>query len=134
MPAAYRLDLQQGIVLSKAVGRLTSADLLAHHERLRVDPAFRPTYRQLWDLTAVTDVAVPTETVWALARDPIFEPGVRRAIVAPANSAVIYGLARMFATLRELQGERIMVFRTLPAAWTWLDGIEEPSAASSAPS
>jgi hypothetical protein len=130
MPADYRVDSSRAIVLSEGTGTLTSADLLAHHERLRVDPAFHPTYRQLWDLTGVTELAVPTETLWALARDPIFEPGVRRAIVVPPGSAVMYGLARMFATMRELHGEQIAVLQSLPAARAWLDESAAPPPAS----
>jgi len=64
-------------------------------------------------------VAVTGAGIRQLATVSVFQPGTPRALVV--TSPVMYGLARMFQTLRGLQGELIAVFRELEAACAWLE-------------
>ena len=119
MPATYHIDVARKVVFSQGVGRLTDVDILDHQRQLAQDPAFDPTYRQLWDCSAVTEGTVTAAGIRVLAERSVFLPGTRRAIVSPRTAG--YGLARMFQTLRNLQGEQTAVFRDLAAARAWLE-------------
>ena len=119
MPASYTIDAARQLVISRGVGELTEADLLAHQRQLQHDPAFVPTFRQLWDLTGVTGGQITAAGVRTLAAVTVFQPGTRRAIVV--QGLLAYGLARMFQLWRSVQGERIAVFRELAPALAWLE-------------
>ena len=49
----------------------------------------------------------------------VFEPGTRRAFVAPTG--VAYGLARMFSMYSASAGQIMEVFTDLPGAEEWLE-------------
>ncbi|HKD50273.1 MAG TPA: hypothetical protein VKB90_05730 [Candidatus Acidoferrum sp.] len=83
------------------------------------DPDFDPSFGEIADLTEVTQVEVSGDDIREIAQKNIFSPLSRRAIVVPND--VIFGLARMYEILRELQGESgIRVFRTLDEALDWV--------------
>ena len=125
MPASYQIDVARRLVISRGVGYVTEAELLTHQRQLQHDPAFVPTFRQLWDCTAVTGGRVTAAGVRTLAAVTVFQPGTPRAIVVPGLLA--YGLARMFQIWRSLHGERIAVFRELHAAQAWLEEVGVPT-------
>ncbi len=89
-----------------------------HNRRLRADPAFDPDYRQLADMTGITEVMVGTEMINETARDQFFNPGTPRAFVASSDAT--FGLARMFALQAEGLGQTIEVFRDMARARDWL--------------
>ena len=119
MSVSYCIDVAHRSVTSRAMGYLTDTELWQHQCRLRHDPAFDPTFCELWDCSEVTTVAVTGAGIRQLATVSVFQPGTPRALVV--TSPVMYGLARMFQTLRGLQGELIAVFRELEAACAWLE-------------
>ena len=119
MPTCYTIDVAHQWVRSWAMGHLTDTDLWQHQQQLRHDPAFDPTFCELWDCTAVTTVAVTGACIRQLATVSVFQPGTPRALVAPGPT--MYGLARMFQALRGLHGELIAVFREMEAACAWLE-------------
>lgn len=92
--------------------------MLDHNQRLRIDPLFDPNYRQLADMTGVTQVLVSAKTIAETAHDSFFSPGVRRAFVATGDGP--FGMARMFALHAENLGQVIEVFRDRGAAEEWL--------------
>lgn len=118
MSAGYSIETALRLVLTRAWGTLTAADFLGHAQSLGLDPAFDPTYHQLLDLRDVTALDFPTSTIREMAYQSPFRSGARRAIVV--NSDAMYGLARMFQTLREPVADHIAVFRDLPSALDWL--------------
>jgi hypothetical protein len=119
MPATYKIDQENRLVLSTAWGTFSFSDALAHKEKLLSDPDFEPTYSQISDFTQVTEVALSNDEIRSFAEFTVFSPQSRRAIIAPED--VKFGMARMFATLRELRGEKgIGVFRTLEEALDWV--------------
>lgn len=125
MPAIFHIDVQRGVVFSKANGVFSHTDALEHMERLSRHPDFRPAFNQLLDFRQVTSVVLSGEEVRALAQRAIFSESSRRAFVV--SSDLQFGLSRMFGIYRELGGEEgIMVFREMNTALGWLGLSAEP--------
>lgn len=118
MPVSYSINRDQCLVVSRLWGTLTEDDVHEHNRKLRVDPAFDPGYRQLIDVTGLTEILVGTQAITETARDQYFTPGTRRAFVATSETA--FGLARMFAMRAEASGQTIEVFRDRERAEEWL--------------
>ena len=103
---------------SRLWGPVTEDEVHDHNTRLRTDPAFDAGYRQLVDLTGITEIRVRSSTVNVTAMDQFFTPGTRRAFVASTDAA--FGMARMFALQAEGSGQTIEVFRDRKKAEEWL--------------
>jgi hypothetical protein len=97
---------------------VTEDEVYDHNKRLRTDPKFDPSYRQLADMTGITEVRVGTGMINETALDQFFHPGTRRAFVASSDAT--FGMARMFALRAEGLGQRIEVFREREKAEEWL--------------
>ena len=100
--------------MSRAWGVFSTAEFLAHFEAVATDPAFDPTFAQLVDLRDVTAFNLDTGTLRAQAGASFFQPGVRRAIVAPSD--IGFGLARMFGTYAQSASQTVAVFRAIDDA------------------
>jgi len=122
MPISYLIDAEQALVYSRASGVVTEPETSMHYERIKLDPAFHPDYRQLCDLQEVSDLRTSREFLRNLAMSSIFARGTRRAIVATTDH--YYGLARMMQTFSDLDGREVGVFRTEKEAREWL-GLQE---------
>jgi hypothetical protein len=121
VPWSFTIDVERHVVYSRGWGDLTDEALLDHQGRLALDPGFQANFSQLIDFTGVTSVAaVTTGGVRAVAQRHLYGSDARRAIVAPDSA--VFGLARMFETVRDLLGakEQIRVFRNLEEARAWL--------------
>ncbi|HMJ17038.1 MAG TPA: hypothetical protein VK478_01505 [Gemmatimonadaceae bacterium] len=118
MPAEYQIDVERKLVTCRAWGALTDDDVREHYQALRADPLFDPTYRQLVDMTGITEDRVDTATKRRESQNQIFVPGVRRAWVASQDYT--FGMARMYAVAAENQGQNIGVFRARSDAEEWL--------------
>ena len=118
MPISYHIDPRQQLVVSHLSGVVTNDEVQVHNSTLPTDPRFDPSYRQLIDLTGITEIRVTTETVTTAAQNQYFTPGTRRAFVATSEAA--FGMARMFALRAEAGGQTIEVFRDREKAEKWL--------------
>ena len=118
MPATYSIDSERKLVISRAWGVMTSADVREHRRALRSDPSFDRTYRELVDMSGITEDLVDLGAKQEISQDQLFVPGVRRAWVAPADYP--FAMARMYAKAAEKQGQVIGVFRTRKEAEEWL--------------
>jgi len=118
VPITYDIDKQQRLVVSRLWDVVTNDEVDDHNRTLRTDPDFDPSYRQLIDLSGITEIRITTPKVTATAQDQYFTPGTRRAFFAPED--VAFGLARMFATRAEAAGQKIGVFRDRKKAEEWL--------------
>jgi hypothetical protein len=118
MPITYEIDPDQRLVITSIWGPATEDDVAEHNRSLRTDPRFDPTYRQLADMSGVTELLVSTKVIQDTAHDQYFAPGSRRAFVASDDAA--FGLARMFALHAEGMGQTIHVFRDRASAEAWL--------------
>jgi hypothetical protein len=119
MPASYTIDIDRKIVVSRIWGAATEDEIFDHGQRLRNDPQFRPDFRQLVDMSELTEIRVGSGVIREASRDQFFSPGVRRALVA--NSDAAFGMARMYAIASEDAGQTIEVFRDINAAEAWLN-------------
>jgi hypothetical protein len=105
--------------MSSASGVFSMADARSHMEKLSKDPNFDSSFSQIADFTQVTRFELSPDDVRILAQRSLFSPDSRRAFIV--SNELAYGLARMFAILRELAGETgIGVFRTLEEALDWV--------------
>jgi pheromone shutdown protein TraB len=119
MPLTYKIDKENRLVMTTAWGSLSFTDAFAHKDKLLNDPDFDPTYSQIADFTQITELALSNDELRVFAEFKVFSPQSRRAFITPRD--LEYGMARMFATLRELRGEEgIGVFRTLEEALDWV--------------
>lgn len=119
MPATYEIDANRKLVTSRLWGAVSEDELHDHNTRLRTDPAFVPDYRQLVDMTGLTEILVSTKVINQTAIDHFFNPGTRRALVASTDAT--FGMARMFALQSEGVGQTIEVFRDMRLAREWLE-------------
>ena len=105
-------------------GVVTEREVIDTYEKLLADPNYDATLNDLADLRAVERLEVSTEVVYRVAGlyEPLDQLGIRRriAIVAPADH--IFGLARMFESVRAGAPEQIAVFRDIDEARAWLAG------------
>jgi hypothetical protein len=120
MPCESEVDPERRLVKVRAWDVVTYAELMAARLKFTRDPAFDPDFFQLYDLSEVKRAPITEDQVRQLATDAVFSSGSRRAFVA--SSAFSYGLTRMFATYREINGgrEQIELFRSVAAAEEWL--------------
>ena len=119
MPATYTIDTDRKLVVTRIWGAPTEDEIFDHGQRLRNDPQFRPDFRQLVDMSELTEIRVGSGLIRDASRDQFFSPGARRAIVA--NSDAAFGMARMYAIASEDAGQTIQVFRDMSAAEAWLN-------------
>ena len=123
MPESYDIVPSRSLVVCRAWGEFSNADLQEHYRRLVADPAFDPQFAQLADLRGVTDFSVDSALIESAARHPVFARGTPRAFVAPKG--VAYGLARMFASYAA-PDETVHVFERLEEAEAWLENARRP--------
>ena len=120
MAISYDIDKKQRLVTSRLCEVVTNDEVDDHNRRLRTDPDFDPGYRQLIDLSGITEIRITTPKVTAAAQDQYFTPGTRRAFVATKDAT--FGMARMFATRADPSGQTVEVFRDRKKAEEWLFG------------
>jgi hypothetical protein len=118
MPASYEIDPSRRLVITRLEDPVTEDEVNDHNQRLRTDPAFNPDYRQLVDMTGLTEIVVSTRMINQTSLDHFFNPGTLRAFVA--SSDAIFGMSRKFALQAEGAGQTIHVFRDLRKAEEWL--------------
>lgn len=118
MPANFVINEKLRTVFSRGAGVLTLADIVGHMDRLQADPQFNPDFNQIIDFTDVTQLDLTVEQIEQLAKRNIFSARSRRAYVVAAD--LLFGMGRMFASLREAEGETgIIIFREMPPAIVW---------------
>ena len=122
MPTSYSIDPDHRLVRSRIWGVVTDDEVDEHNRRLRSDPLFDPSYRQIADMSDVARNMVTFNGVKDTARDQYFAPGTRRALVVSDDTT--FGLCRMYATYAESVGQVVSVFREKEAAEAWI-GLDD---------
>ena len=105
--------------MSRGWGRLVDADLQQTQAGLRSDAQFEPDYSQLYDFTALTDLAVTAGGLRGIALQSTFAPSARRAIVVASDEA--FGMARMFALVGDRDPNHFRIFHDMREAQAWLN-------------
>jgi len=131
MAWSYSIDLQQRTVFSSFAGTITPQDVQEEMNALKNDPKFDPAFNQVVDaFDGKVAPDFPTDKVRELGSNAIFDKKSRRAIIVQGDLA--FGLARMFATYREINGEtNLQVFRNREEAFHWM-GVTRPGLPPSA--
>ena len=118
MPQSYRVDADQGVVVSRVWGEVTTSQIHEHYRAIQSDPAFVATFNHLVDIRGVTEVEADSQTIRTRGTSDVFARGAMRAIVAPPG--FLYGIARMFAASAEAAGQIVSIFETPELAESWL--------------
>ncbi|RME70925.1 MAG: hypothetical protein D6781_05325 [Verrucomicrobia bacterium] len=118
MPLHYHLDPRQHLVIGRACGTLTDADVAAYLGAITGDARFHPTMDQLLNCLELTRVRVSYEMLHRLAHHSPFGPGSRRAIVVASTTAVTY--ARFYRALVQDRSSEVEVFHDMPSALRFL--------------
>jgi hypothetical protein len=128
LPCRYSIDKERRLVTNVAWDRLTFAEMRALQEELKSDPNFDPSYNQLVDVTAVTNLDLTIAEAQAIARRGLYSPTSRRAVVAPGPA--IFGMARMMDAYHAMATgrEQVSVFYDADAAMKWLGLKSVPGA------
>jgi hypothetical protein len=123
MPVSYIVDAARRAVLTTMTDVVTVSDLEAFVATLGADPRFEPTFRHLFDCRYIAQVDVSGDDMRRLVTNHLVRSGTRRAIVV--DDPTIFGMARMFQTLRELEDdEGVHIFRSLADARAWLGLVD----------
>lgn len=118
MPAHHVIDIANRIVLTVFTGVLTMHDVVENTEKLHSDAAFDPTFSELIDFTAVSDIELdPSELRTLHKRDPFSIVSKRALVVGLPNS--IYGAAQMYRMMRANE-VCVGIFHTITEASRWL--------------
>jgi len=125
----YTIDHQRRLVHARTPPTVTLREILEYESRIVEDPAFDPTYSELFDTTGTTTMTVSFEDVDNLVE---FERshgryiGKRRcAFVAPTD--INYGTVKMYISMEDTSPMETQVFRDRPAALEWLGLSDLPS-------
>ena len=115
MPADYQIDTSRRRIHTRLSGRLTDEELVAMEARLRLDPAYVADHDHLIDTSDVTELALTGAGLRHIVQVTPNGTGCagRRVIVAPRDA--VYGMARMFQSLRDDPSE-LYVVRSLAEA------------------
>jgi hypothetical protein len=119
MPCSFTILPEFRFVYTRGWGVVTDAMILAQAHALKSDLRFQPSFAQLYDLRDAT-IAFTSAGLREVARVSPFGVGARRAFVSGSSDSV-FGMVRMYQTLREPVADRVEVFRDVHEALRWLE-------------
>jgi hypothetical protein len=124
MDYTLQVDPDHRVLLVTLGKVVTEASVLAAYTAVEQFMALHGPHSGITDLSGVEKFHVKADFVWFLATKPPAVPGkMSRIVVAPRLD--VYGLSRMFQTLRDNQGVCLEVVHTLMEAFELL-GLELP--------
>ena len=114
MPFATSFYLDRRLMITRASGHITLADVRAYQQQLGQRLEFDPTWAHVFDGRDAVQFDLATDEIRQLA-----ETSVRSLV---ATDPAIFGLFRMYGTLFELHvdGSAVGVFTTLDEAIEWV--------------
>jgi len=119
MPVVLKIDPHRKVVYSTFYGRITDDELLGHRKAIATDPDFNPSFTDIVDFSAVTDVAISEKGVAAQAAKPsLFSSSVMHIIVAPAD--VMFQLGGKFKEFAQSTRPNVFIVRTRAEAYQLL--------------
>jgi len=123
VPVQSTIHTELRIVIGRAWGYVTAAEIAAHQDKLLADPSFNPDFNQLMDASKMTDWQVSIDDAQTAARRKFFSPLSKRAFVKPHPTTS--SVARVFESDVELtkKASKIELFSDVPSALEWL-GLE----------
>jgi hypothetical protein len=82
MPFATSFDLDRRLMITRAWGHITMADVRAYQQELGQRPEFDPTWALVFDARDTVQFDLSSDEVRQLAETSVLAPSARRAIVA----------------------------------------------------
>jgi len=118
MPASSFVNSSSRLVITLCAGEVTLAEVTATFAEIRGHPGFHPDFRQLVDLSQVSNLRLHFNDLYHLhhACDPFSNQG-KRAVFACDN--VTFGVSRMYQLIAN--SPQFEVFRSLSEAVKWLE-------------
>lgn len=121
MPVSLTVYCDRGLVYSVFRGEVSEEEFLARAEAIRSHPEFNPSFSEILDLRAVTELRTSAQALKQLAsRDGLFDHTSRHVVIAPAGLFV--RMARMLQSSAEEAGPRFWVVRTPEEAFDYCAG------------
>lgn len=126
MPFKVEIDHEQRLVESRWDGVADENSLFAYIDQIWGDPAVRE-YDELIDFRQVTEVRIDSSAVHQFAKysRQYDNPKIRARSAVVAASDLVFGLSRMFSTVRSLDPEdkrEFEVFSDFDVGRNWLVG------------
>jgi hypothetical protein len=118
MPASHEIDPSRRLVISRAWGVLTAAEVAEHYRAIAADPAFDPSFSQLADLSRVEHVDMSSPSVRREALETVFSSRSLRAFVARTDEQAI--VAKLYGLFGRYVRQNIRVFPDVREAERWL--------------
>jgi len=124
MGFSLKIDTEQRLVTTSVWDVVDKESILAFRRELHADTRFNPDFNQLIEYQPNTKLALSSQDLQELKLSDPFSPVSRRAAVV--HSDVLFGYARMYATLLESTGQtQLRVFRNMEEAALWIEGEQE---------
>jgi hypothetical protein len=118
MPASYEIRPSMRLVISRAWGVLSAAEVAEHYRVIAADPAFDPGFSQLADLRQVEHVDMSSPSVRREALETVFSSRSLRAFIARTDEQAL--AANLYAVYGKYVRQNIQVFREVRDAEKWL--------------
>jgi hypothetical protein len=120
MPFATSFYRDRRLIITRAWGHITFADVRVYQQELGQRPEFDPTWAHVVDARDSIQVDMSSDEIRQLAETSVLVPSARRAMVA--TDLAVFGIFRMFGTFFELQmdASAVGVFKTLDEAIEWV--------------
>lgn len=117
MAVQFEVDYANRLVRTTFSQVVTHWDHSEHTVRLRLDPAFDPSFSELVRFDEQASIRLGFLD-FSAGSDP-FSAASKRAIVAAPTYPAVYGMARMFQLARA-EAPNVKIFPTIPEAEAWL--------------
>ena len=115
----YTIDVDRGIVISKATAATTVADMKGLFDRLRSDSDFDPSFDHVADYADTRPTHLSSDELREMVELSVFSPTAKRALIV--QPGLQYGLARMYQTMSE-ESQTMRVFASQAEALKWVEG------------
>ncbi len=123
MAIDYQIFPEKQLIVSYYSGFITLDDIVNLRKRVFADPRFNPNLHSIDDLTGVTDVNLDFDRLRGLSTGSLIRQGIRRALVAKTD--LQFGMARMYQTVSEWEGQNFFVFHDIADAMSWVQEAEK---------
>jgi hypothetical protein len=120
MPFETTVDRPRRLMITRAWGHITLADLRAYQQELGRRPEFDATWAHVLDARDAVQFDMSGDDIRGLSETSVFASSARRAMVA--TDPATFGAFRMYGTSLQLRkgGPEIGVFTTLEEAVEWV--------------
>lgn len=120
MPFDTAFDRARRLMITRAWGEITLADLRAYQQELIQRPEFDPTWAHVFDARDAVRFDISNDDIRRLAQTSVLARDARRAMVA--TDPATFGAFRMYGTARDLRegGPEVGVFTSIDEAIEWV--------------